>query len=41
MTTPTTAELLKYADLQMAEEAFLKDEKTNVSSIPEQGRNTN
>ena len=25
MTTPTTAELLKYADLQMAAEAFLLD----------------
>lgn len=29
MTIPTTAELLKYADLQMAAEAFLKNEKTN------------
>ena len=27
MTTPTTAELLKYADLQMAAEAFLRVNK--------------
>jgi pimeloyl-ACP methyl ester carboxylesterase len=30
MTTPTTAELLKYADLQMAAEAFIRDRNTNA-----------
>jgi hypothetical protein len=30
MTTPTTAELLKYADLQMALEAFIRDRNTNA-----------
>jgi hypothetical protein len=30
MTTPTTAELLKYADLQMAAEVFIRDPGTLV-----------
>ncbi|KAB2919885.1 MAG: hypothetical protein F9K30_16795, partial [Dechloromonas sp.] len=30
MTTPTIAEYLKYANLQMAAEAFLRDESTGV-----------
>lgn len=29
MTTPTTSDLLKYADLQMAAEAFLVDPGTS------------
>jgi hypothetical protein len=32
MTTPTIADYLKYANLQMAAEAFLKDPKTNAES---------
>lgn len=36
MTTPTTAELLKYADLQMAAEAFLRVNKVG-QLIPEKG----
>jgi hypothetical protein len=36
MTTPTTADLLKYADLQMAAEAFIRDPRTQIlASTPE------
>lgn len=37
MTTPTTAELLKFADLQMAAEAFIFDPKTNTFHPSGQG----
>ena len=32
MTTPSIADLLKYADLQMAADAFLSDEDGNLIS---------
>ena len=37
MTTPTTAELLKYADLEMAAEAFILNATTNVLRQSGQG----
>jgi hypothetical protein len=33
MTTPTTSDLLKYADLQMAAEAFLVDPSSGSDTV--------